>query len=195
LLTGAWTLHGTFGVIVAGALLLMPLAFAAASGQDQNARPGSATAQNAAAIRAIRARYAQVNRDVAHGTRVVRRDLPGYSVEGGSLEGYFSGPTLARWSPPFPAKRGTLSRSSTFGMAGCSSSCAPRRFMINRSAGWCERNRIAFYFERGRLIQWLDAKNKPVALSGPAVRRRERDLLGDARTFATLLRRPAASPG
>jgi hypothetical protein len=56
-----------------------------------------------------------------------------------------------------------------------------------------EQNR--FYFERGRLIQWLDAKNKPVALSGPAVRRRERDLLGDARTFATLLRRPAASPG
>src|SRR5258708_6861556 len=47
------------------------------------------------AIRLIRARYEAVNRSAKRYTKV-ERDLQGYSVEGGSLTGYFAGPMVRK---------------------------------------------------------------------------------------------------
>jgi hypothetical protein len=116
-----------------------------------------------AAISAIRRRYAAINRGLSK-FRMVKRELSGFSTEGGELVAYFDGPTVVKVAATHFGETGrsfeefyywdgklifVFHRRETYDepMSGKVSKTAEERF----------------YFDDGRLIRWLDPRGRAVA--------------------------------
>jgi hypothetical protein len=76
-----------------------------------------AGAQTQDPIETIRQHYANINQNVARYQRV-KRNMSGYSAEGGELIAYFHGPTVMKMVATFLGERAAeLSRNTTSGTA------------------------------------------------------------------------------
>ena len=84
---------------------------------------GNATARNAVpmpqsdnAIESIRQHYASINQNAPRYRRV-KKNLAGYSAEGGELAAYFHGPSVMKMVATFLARRAVRSKNITSGTA------------------------------------------------------------------------------
>ena len=140
-----------------------------------------------AKIKAIRQRYAEVERELAQ-CRQVKSDLPGESAEGGELTGYYKGGSLRKLAAQIYGESGKALEEYYF--------WNDQLFFVLRSetrytrplSGVVQSKREErFYLDDGRLIQWLAPDKKSRAL-GSAEEERGRELLAAARKFAGLVR-------
>ena len=138
-------------------------------------------------IKAIRQRYAEVERELNQG-RQVKRDLPGESAEGGELTGYFKETSLRKLAARFYGESGQALEEYYFWEG--------QLFFVLRTESRYTRplsgvvkskTEERFYFDGGQLIQWLGADKKPMA-PGPEGQERGRELLAQARKFSGMLR-------
>jgi len=153
----------------------------------------TARARNAdRAVQAIRARYAQVNADAAHG-RKVQRDLPGLSTEGGTLTGWFCGPSLCKMRATFYGETGrateeySLWHGRPFFVLRAETRYAHPIGSGSPPPGATRRTEQRFYFDGGRLIRWTDGTT-PRSVTTPEARKWARELQGNATDFARRLR-------
>ncbi len=119
--------------------------------------------QEGDAVSAIRRRYAVINRNLPK-YRVVKKELSGFSTEGGELVAYFDGPSVVKMAATHQGETGrsfeeyyyrdgklifVFRRQETYDepMSGKVSKTAEDRF----------------YFDEGRLIRWLDRRGRAVA--------------------------------
>ena len=137
-------------------------------------------------IKAIRQRYAEVERELKQ-CRQVKRDLPGESAEGGELTGYFKDASLRKLAAQFYGESGKALEEYYFWDG--------RLFFVLRTESRYtkplsgvvkSKTEERFYFEDGKLIQSLGADKKPMALN-PEAEERGRELLAAARRFSARL--------
>ena len=141
-------------------------------------------------ISSIRERYAAINKNLAK-YRVVKKELSGFSAEGGELVAYFDGASVVkvvathlgetgRSSEEFYYRGGELIfvfyRRETYD--------APLSGKVSKTAE--ER----FYFADGRLIRWLDSRGRAVAPGRGEYREAQARYLDGSRRFVEGARSP-----
>jgi hypothetical protein len=138
-------------------------------------------------IKVIRAHYSEIEGSLKS-CRQVKRDLPGESAEGGELTGYFKGPSLRKLAAKFYGETGQALEEYYFG-EGQQLLFVLRtesRYTAPMSGAVKSKTEERFYFADGKLIQWLGAEKKPIALDAVA-EQRGADLLAQAMKFSRLV--------
>ena len=166
------------------AFIVFAVSLLALSGRASAAGRASANnPQEKESIPSIRERYAAVNKNLAK-YRVVKKELSGFSTEGGELVAYFDGASVVkmaathmgetgRWLEEFYYRGGELIfvfyRRETYD--------APMSGKVSKRAE--ER----FYFADGRLIRWLDNRGRAVAPGRGEYREAQARYLDTSRRF------------
>lgn len=134
-------------------------------------------------ISSIRERYAAVNKNLAK-YRVVKKELSGFSTEGGELVAYFDGASVVKVAATHLGETGrsleefyyrggqlvfVFRRRETYD--------APMSGKVSKTAE--ER----FYFADGRLIRWLDNRGRSVAPGRGEYREAQARYLDSSRRF------------
>lgn len=134
-------------------------------------------------LKAIRQRYAEVQRDLKQ-CRQVKRDLPGESAEGGNLTGYFQDSSLRKLAAQFYGESGKALEEYYFWDGQLFFVLRTESHYTKPLSGVVKRKtEDRFYFDHGKLIQWLGPAKKPVTL-GPEAEERGSELLAQARRFS-----------
>jgi hypothetical protein len=143
-----------------------------------------ASAQTEDPIASIRQHYAEINRNVAK-YRKVKKDLSGFSAEGGTLVGYFYGSGIYKIAATFYGETGRsyeeyyysdnklifiLRRESTYSK--------PLSGKIIRTI----ENR--FYFKDGQMIRWIDENGKQPAANTTEYTDKQKEYLNSSKQFA-----------
>lgn len=139
-------------------------------------------------IKAIRQRYAEVERELKQ-CRQVKRDVFGESAEGGELIGYFKDASLRKIRATFYGETGKAL--DEFYFSGDQLIFVLRtesRYTKPLSGVVKSKTEERFYFAEGKLIQWLGSDKKPMAL-GPEAEERGREELAQARKFSAMVSR------
>jgi hypothetical protein len=143
------------------------------------------------AIETIRSQYARINRDL-HMCRQIKREIDGYSTEGGELTSYFFHSSICKAVALLGHEKGQISREYYF--------WNDRLFFVlevwsryNRRIGSedpspvrvVDKTEARFYFLNGSLIRWLDGKQENPIMSSDA-KQRESELLDTAKEFSDM---------
>ena len=166
------------------ALIVFVVTLFALSGPASVAGQASANnAQEKESISSIRERYASINKNLAK-YRVVKKELWGFSTEGGELVAYFDGASVLKMAATHLGETGrsleefyyrggelifVFYRRETYD--------APMSGKVSKTAE--ER----FYFADGRLIRWLDNRGRAVAPGRDAYREAQARYLDSSRRF------------
>lgn len=139
--------------------------------------------QEKESISSIRERYAAINKNLAK-YRVVKKELSGFSAEGGELVAYIDGASVVKMAA---AHLGETGRSSeefyyrggelVFVFYRRETYDAPMSGKVSKT----EEER--FYFAGGRLIRWLDSRGRAVAPGRGEYREAQSRYLDSSRRF------------
>jgi hypothetical protein len=134
-------------------------------------------------IQTIREHYATINKNAA-GYKSVKKELTGFSAEGGELVAYFDGPKIMKIVASHFGEGGKAVEEYyywddqlIFVFRKDSSYDKPGSGKVVRT----EENR--FYFNAGRLIRWVDEKQKQVAPGNSEYPEKEKDYLENSKQF------------
>jgi hypothetical protein len=138
-------------------------------------------------IKTIRHHYAEVERELKQ-CRQVKRDLPGESAEGGELTGYFKDSSLQKLAAQFYGEGGKALEEYYFRDAQLFFVLRTESIYTQHLSGVVKsKTEERFYFADGKLIQWLGADTKPLAI-GDEARERGSELLAQAKKFSGMVR-------
>jgi hypothetical protein len=144
-------------------------------------------AQTADAVQSIRKQYAAINKRVAR-SKKVRKELSGFSAEGGQLIAYFDGPAIVKIAATYYGETGRTEEEYFYQDAKLifvyrkeSTYSRPMSGKVIRT----KENR--FYFQNDQLIKWLDENGKEVS-SGPESKKEQDDYLATSNNFLTGVR-------
>lgn len=138
-------------------------------------------------IKAIRQRYAEVERELKQ-CRQVKRELTGESAEGGELTGYFKDTSLRKLAAQFYGESGRALEEYYF-------SGGQLFFVLRTESRYTKplsgvvksKTEERFYFDGDKLIRSLGADKKPVRPASDEHARR-RELLATAERFSGMVR-------
>ena len=140
-----------------------------------------------AKLRAIRQRYAKIERELKQ-CRQVKRELSGESAEGGELTGYFRGRSLRKLVGQFYGETGQAREEYYFWDGQLFFVLRTESDYTKPLSGVVKsKTEERFYFDDDRLIHLIDAEQKPVRF-GRDEEERGRELLAAARKFSGLVR-------
>ena len=136
-------------------------------------------------VKTIRARYAQIEKNLKD-ARVVKRDLPGESAEGGELKAYFKDRSVEKLSATFFGETGKALEEYYFWNSELIFVFrVESRYTKPLSGVVQSKTEERFYFDGGKLIQWLNADKKRGPLNAEA-EKRGRELLESAAKYSAL---------
>lgn len=142
-----------------------------------------AKAQSQDPIQAIRQQYAAINRGAARYQKV-KKELLGFSAEGGELFAYFSGPSIVKISATFFGEMGRATDEFyysndrlIFVFRRQSHYSAPLSGKVVRTT----ENR--YYFKDDKLIRWIGEDGKQVSTTAPEFGQVEDRLLASSKQF------------
>lgn len=166
-------------LIIAAAVLFI------SSGWMYSQTPTTANGlQENSAISSIRQRYATINKNLAK-YKAVKKELSGFSTEGGELTAYFDGSSIVKISTVYYGESGRASEEFyywndklIFVFRKDQSYSKPLSGKVVKTT----ENR--FYFEDDKLIRWLDETSKQVARSNDKYLEMQNRYLANARLFA-----------
>ena len=168
---------------MAGRVLLLAICFSAILYPVQSAAADPALEGQ---IRAIRQRYAKVERELKQ-SRQVKRDLPGESAEGGELTGYFKKDSLRKLVAQFFGETGQAREEYYFWEGGLFFVLRTESRYTKPLSGVVKRKtEERFYFADAKLIRWLGVDKKPRVIDAEA-ETRGRDLLAASRKFSAMV--------
>ncbi len=135
-------------------------------------------------IQSIRARYAKINKLLAR-FKQVKKELSGFSAEGGELVAYLDGPAVAKIVATYFGEGGR-SVEEYYYWNGDLIFAFRKEFTYDKPlSGKVVRTREdRFYFDNNRLVRWIDQKGKPVSESEPALNEKQKEYLESARRLA-----------
>jgi hypothetical protein len=143
--------------------------------------PRPDTSQTENSIASIRQRYTAINKSVRKYRRV-KKELSGFSLEGGELTAYFSGPRIVKITAAYFGESGRATEEYYY-------SNEQLIFVFRRDYTYSEpmsgkvvdtkSNR--FYFGSDRIIRWIDENGK--AVSDSAFQTKQQELLETSNKF------------
>jgi hypothetical protein len=141
-----------------------------------------ASAQTTDAVQSIRKQYAAINQRGAR-YRKVRKELSGFSAEGGRLMAYLDGTTIVKITASYYGETGKADEEYyyqdgklIFVYRKESTYSRPMSGKVIRTS----ENR--FYFQNDQLIKWLDENGKEVS-AGPEFKNEQDELLATSNKF------------
>ena len=140
-------------------------------------------AQSQDPVQAIRRQYAAINRNAAKYQKV-KKELLGFSAEGGELVAYLSGPSIVKITATFFGEMGRATDEYyysndklIFVFRKQSHYRAPLSGKVARTT----ENR--YYFKDDKLIRWIGEDGKQVSTTAPEFTQGETRLLAGSRQF------------
>ena len=134
-------------------------------------------------IQAIRQQYANINRKAAK-YRKVKKELLGFSAEGGELVAYFSGPSIVKISATFYGEMGRAT--DEFYYWNDKLIFAFRKHSHYRTPLSGKVVRITenrYYFKDDKLLRWIGEDGKQVSTTAPEFGQVEARLLASSKQF------------
>ena len=146
------------------ALIAFVVSLFAVSGLADVSGPASANGtQEKDSISSIRARYAAINKNLAR-YRVVKKELSGFSTEGGELVAYFDGPSVVKMAATHLGETGRSVEEFYYRDGKLFFVFRRRETYDEPMSGKVSKTaEDRFYFDDGRLIRWLDPRGRAVA--------------------------------
>ncbi|MBA3240662.1 MAG: hypothetical protein H0T60_05490 [Acidobacteria bacterium] len=154
------------------------------SGWANGVIPVSANStQEKDAISSIRRRYANINKSLAK-YRVVKKELSGFSTEGGELTAYFDGPAIVKMAATYQGETGRsfeefyyLNEKLIFVFRKQDTYDQPLSGKVVRTRA----NR--FYFSNDELVRWINEDAKQVAPGNNEYPEKQTHYLGISKLF------------
>jgi hypothetical protein len=147
---------------------------------------GQASANNSQekeTISSIRVRYAAVNKNLAK-YRVVKKELSGFSTEGGELVAYFDGASVVKMAATHLGETGRSLEEFYYRNGGLVFVFYRRETYDAPMSGKVFKTEAErFYFADGRLIRWLDSRGRSVAPGRGEYREAQARYLDSSRRF------------
>jgi hypothetical protein len=141
-------------------------------------------AQSTDPIETIRQRYAAINKNVTLYRRV-KKDLSGYSEEGGEMIAYFHGPTIMKIAATFFGETGRSTEEYYYWDGKLI-------FVFRREARYdkplsgkivaTKENRL--YFKDDKMIRWIDENGKEVVGGSTEFAEKEKEFLQSSKEFS-----------
>jgi hypothetical protein len=123
---------------------------------------GAATAQTGDSIDSIRQHYPTINQNVKLYRRV-KKNLSGFSAEGGELIAYFHGPTVMKMTATFFGETGRSNEEYYYWDEKLIFILSTENHYDKPLSGKVVRKiENRFYFKDDKLIRWLDENGKEV---------------------------------
>lgn len=143
----------------------------------------AASPQTEEPIASIRQHYTEINRAAAR-YRKVKKDLAGFSAEGGQLVAYLAGPNIMKMAAIFYGETGRTSEDYyywenklIFVLRTTYHYSKPLSGKVVKT----EMNR--FYFNDDKLIRWIDENGKQVASDTGEYQDRQKEYLDNSKEF------------
>ncbi len=170
-------------------VLAVVILLATAAGLCSAVTPNS---QTASVIASIRQRYATINRNQAKYKRV-KKDLLGFSTEGGELVVYLDDRAIVKMVANFYGESGRAVEEYYYrGDQLIFVFRKESRYDNPLSGRVVSTQQQRFYFNNGQLIRWLDEKGKSVA-AGPTFSSKQEELLTSSKEFTEGSRSPGSA--
>jgi hypothetical protein len=148
--------------------------------------------RNEEAIETIRNRYAQVNRDL-HMCQQIKRELEGYSSEGGELTDYLLNSSVRKAIALFYHETGQTLREYYFWDDQLFFVFEVRSHYDKIFGRVVSKDEGRFYFSNGRLVRWLDGKQENSIASSDA-KQLATELLDTAKEFSDMSQTIVVNP-
>jgi hypothetical protein len=147
---------------------------------------GQASANNhqeKESVSSIRERYAAINKNLSK-YRVVKKELAGFSTEGGELVAYFDGASVVKMAATHLGETGRSSEEFYYRDGKLVFVFYRRETYDAPLSGKVSKTEEArFYFADGRLIRWLDNRGRAVAQGRGEYREAQARYLDGSRRF------------
>ena len=149
--------------------------------------------QSVDSIRLIRRQYAAINKRVAR-YRKVKKELSGFSLEGGELVAYFDGPAIVKLVANYYGESGQALEEYYFQNEQLIF-VFRKESTYNRplSGKVVHTDEDRFYFANDRLLQWLNGSGRPAPNGIADYQQKQDEYLESARKFAAGARSKAAT--
>lgn len=123
--------------------------------------------QTEGGIESIRAHYAEINRKAAS-YRKVKKELSGFSAEGGRLLAYFHGPSIMKMSATYFGETGKATEDYYY-WEGKLIFVLQTDYRYDKplSGKVVRKTENRFYFKDDKLIRWIDENGKQVGTEPP----------------------------
>jgi hypothetical protein len=134
-------------------------------------------------IESIRQRYANINRNIARYRRV-KKNLTGFSAEGGEMFAYFHGPTVMKIVAIFFGETGRAVEEYYFWNGRLIFVFqTDNRYDQPLSGKIVRKIESRFYFKDNKMIRWLDENGKEVASDSAEYAPKQTDYLKMSKQF------------
>ena len=141
-------------------------------------------AQGDDAINSIRQHYAQINRSAGL-YKKVKKELSGFSAEGGELVAYFHGPSVMKMVATYLGESGKASEEFYF-WNGKLIFVLRTDFRYDKplSGKVVKKTENRFYFSEDKLIRWIDENAKEVASEKAEYAEKQKEYLESSKQFS-----------
>ena len=141
------------------------------------------TSQSEKEIQSIRQQYAAINRKQAR-YRKVKKELSGFSAEGGVLTAYFEGPNIVKILATYYGEMGRTSEEFYY-RDGRLIFVLRTQLNYNRPlSGKVVSTKLdRFYFNQDKLIRWIDSSGKFMSPEAGEYQEQEKDNLETSKKF------------
>jgi Trm5-related predicted tRNA methylase len=146
--------------------------------------------QTEPSIPSIRQRYASINKGIRKYRRV-KKELSGYSLEGGELVAYFNGPRIVKMTAVYFGESGKAAEEYYY--------WNEKLFLVFRreytydqpmSGKIVNTQANRFYFSNDRLIRWIDENGKTKPSGAGDYQEKQQELLDTSKNFLKAARSP-----
>lgn len=172
-----------FKLLLAVAVISVSLLAVVVNGLAANSQIVGSNPQTTRQIQSIRRQYAVINKHVG-GYKKVKKELSGFSLEGGEMVAYFDGPTIVKIAATYYGESGKSLEEYYFGNE--------KLIFVYRKESRYDRplsgkvvhsyeNR--FYFANDRLIHWLNSMGRPAPNGIADYKEKQDEYLETARKF------------
>lgn len=143
-------------------LIIFVVSLFALSGWASVAGPASANSpQEKDRISSIRARYAAINKNLAK-YKVVKKELSGFSTEGGELTAYFDGPQIVKIATTNNGETNSFFEEFYYSDEKLIFVYRKQEIYDEPMSKVVKTKENRFYFGDGKLIRWVNEKGKQV---------------------------------
>lgn len=142
-----------------------------------------AKAQGPDPIQVIRRQYAAINRNAAKYQKV-KKELLGFSAEGGELIAYFSGPSIVKISATFYGEMGRATDEFYYSNDKLIFVFRRQSFYRSPLSGKVVRTtENRYYFKDNKLIRWIGEDGKQVSTTAPEFAQVEGRFVASSKQF------------
>lgn len=174
--------------ILATVIAALFIAYGSAGGTGVVAAVTSTQTEDA--IKTIRQHYATINKRASK-YRKVKKDLSGFSAEGGEMVAYFDGSSIAKIVNNYYGESGRASEEYYYWNEKLI-------FVFRKDYGYdtpmsgkvVSTTESRFYFNNDRLIRWIDENGKQIAPSSSEYQDKQSEYLQSSRKFVEAARSP-----